>query len=278
VHELAARYQAEEEARNTHAMLIHAEKIGAVGQLASGVAHEVKNPLAIILQSVNYLEQDASPRGPQQSELLSMIKEAVLRADKIVRALLNFSRQEPLELKPDQLNAIIDGALELAQKQMSLRNVTTARQLAPALPLVQVSADHMKQVLINILLNALQAMPGGGQLTIRTLTTRLNGMAANVGRRKTDFLKLGDPVVVCEITDTGSGIPKDLLGRVFDPFYTTKPVGQGTGLGLSISRSIVEAHRGLMDIDSEVGRGTTVRISLPAAHRMTDGQDADPPH
>ena len=127
VHELALRYQAEEDARNTHAMLIHAEKIGAVGQLASGVAHEVKNPLTIILQSVNYLEQDAAPRSPQQSEFLSMIKESVIRADKIVRALLNFSRQEPLELKPDQLNPIIDGALELAQKQMSLWNVTTTR-------------------------------------------------------------------------------------------------------------------------------------------------------
>ena len=124
----------------------------------------------------------------------------------------------------------------------------------------------MEQVIINVLLNALHAMPEGGRLTIRTSSAQLNGVGAHVGRRMTDWLKPGDPVVVCEITDSGCGIPKNLLGRVFEPFYTTRPAGQGTGLGLSITRSIIAAHRGLIDIDSAVGRGTTVRITLPVAH------------
>ena len=265
VRELALRYEAEEEVRTTQELLIHAEKIRAVGQLVSGVAHEVKNPLAIILQATNCLEQDGTARTPKQVEFLAMIKESVMRADKIVRALLNFSRQEQFRLQPDQLNPIVDGALELAERQMHLRNVTTAKEFATALPPVRVSADHMKQVLINLILNALQAMPRGGQLTIRTLTTRLSGAATLVSRRMTDPLRPGDPVVICEVSDSGCGIPRERIARLFEPFRTTRPAGEGTGLGLSISRKIVEAHRGLIDVDSDEGRGTTVRIILPVA-------------
>jgi len=265
VRELALRHEAQEEARNTQELLIHAEKIRAIGQLASGVAHEVKNPLAIILQAASYLEQDGTLRTPKQVEFLAMIKESVTRADHIVRALLNFSRQEQLRMQPDQLNPIVDGALELADRQMHLRNVTTAKEFAPSLPPVRVSADHMKQVFINLILNALQAMPRGGQLTIRTLATRLSGTATLLSRRVTDPLKPGDPVVVCEVSDSGCGIPRERIAKLFEPFYTTRPAGEGTGLGLSISRKIVEAHRGLIDVDSDEGHGTTVRIILPVA-------------
>ena len=269
VRELALRYEAEEEVRNTQELLIHAEKIGAVGQLASGVAHEVKNPLAIILQAANYLEQDDTLRTPKQLEFLAMIKESVTRADKIVRALLNFSRREKLRLQPDQFNPIVDGALELAERQMHLRNVTTAKELAPALPPVRVSADHMKQVLINLILNALQAMPRGGQLTIRTLTTRLSGAATLVSRRMTDPLRPGDPVVICEVSDSGCGIPRERIARLFDPFYTTKPIGKGTGLGLSLSYGIVQKHNGNIEVQTEIGKGTTFRVTLPLLQPQT---------
>lgn len=258
--ELDKAYQ---ELKDTQAMLVQAEKMAAIGELASGVAHEVKNPLGIILQGVSYLELEITPEQANLHDVLQMIKEAVRRSDKIVRDLLNFSRHAPLESKPEDMAGVVDSALNLVEKQLALKDVKITRAYTPGLPPVLLDENQMKQVLINIILNALHAMPNGGELTLRLSLKQLDQVQPGVGRRTGDVFKLGQTVLVCEITDTGTGIPEDVLGKVFDPFFTTKPAGEGTGLGLAITREIVERHRGRIDITSQKGRGTTLRIALP---------------
>lgn len=255
--------QANQELKQTQAMLVQAEKMAAVGQLASGIAHEVKNPLHIILQCVNYLEPEVKARGAQAVEILEAIREAVMTADKIVRGLLDFSKPAPLELKAVQLGEVIDAALLLINNQAATKKVLIAKSVAPDLPPVVLDAQQIKQVLLNLFLNAIQAMPGGGELRIRARAERLTAAGRGVGGRDNDAFRVGDRALVCEIEDTGTGIPKELLPRVFNPFFTTKAPGEGVGLGLSITSAIIQAHRGLIQLDSEAGKGTTVTILLP---------------
>ena len=260
--ELATAYK---ELKSTQTMLVQAEKMAAIGQLASGVAHEVKNPLGIILQGVNYLEGEITPERKEAAEVLQMIKEAVMRADKIVRDLLNFSRQTPLEPKACDITQIIRASLGLIERQLTLSNVRVTEAFADGLPPVVIDENQMKQVFINILLNALQAMPQGGVLTLRTSTRAPECLPQGLVRRALETFRAGEAALLCEVDDTGVGLPTDKLQRAFDPFFTTKPAGEGTGLGLAISRSIVEKHRGAIAMASEEGRGTTVSIALPIA-------------
>lgn len=257
------------ELKETQNMLVQAEKMAAIGQLASGIAHEVKNPLGIILQGVNFLEEEISQEQAQQVEVLKMIKEAVRRSDKIVRDLLKFSRQAPVEAQPCDLAAVMAEALTLVEQQLVLKNITVVREFAAGLPAVMLDDNQMKQVFINIIMNAIHAMPQGGALTLRARRQVLEERQRGVGRRATDVFHPGQVVVVGEVVDTGCGIPAESLAKVFEPFFTTKPAGEGTGLGLAITRSIIERHRGLIDIDSRVGHGTTMRIVLP----LPDGPD-----
>ena len=262
VTELERAYQ---ELRRTQAMLVQAGKMTAVGQLASGIAHEVKNPLNIILQSVNYLEPELTARGGQAAEILQVIREAVVTADKIIRGLLDFSKPAPLELKRASLGSVLDASLMLVQNQLLAHRVRLVKEVDPALPPVMVDQNQIKQVFINLLLNALDAMPNGGELFVRATARVLTKPDIAIGARITDIFKLGEMVLVCEIGDTGSGIPRDVLHKVFNPFFTTKPPGEGVGLGLPISAAIIEGHRGLIHLESEEGRGTKAIIMLPLA-------------
>lgn len=253
--------------KSTQSQLIQAEKLKVVGAMASGVAHEVKNPLGIIMQAVNFLEAEVSSNNNEQFlSVINMIKEAIKRADSIICGMLDFSRPAPLKLKPSDLNMVIERSLGLVEKQLVLKSTKTSIHAEDDLPQVMIDSNQMQQVFINIILNALQAMPSGGQLFLRTFTKILTESEGIVGRRTTDIFAVGDTVVVCESEDTGQGIPKDKLDKVFDPFFTTKPPGQGTGLGLAIIRTIVEKHRGIITIESEEGKGTKVIITLPVAY------------
>ena len=260
--EIAKAYK---ELKDTQAMLIQAEKMSAVGQLASGVAHEVKNPLAIIIQSVNYLEKELDAEGGERLEVLNMIKEAIRRADKIIHGLLEFSRVASLEYRPGEINKVIKASLDLVEKQVVLKNIKIIKELAADAPLILMDENQMEQVFVNVILNSLQSMPEGGCLTLRTYTRELKELKDGIGRKAQDLFLPGEAMLICEVEDTGAGIPKDKLDKVFDPFFTSRPPGEGTGLGLSITRSIVESHKGLINIESEEEKGTKFTITLPIA-------------
>ncbi len=235
------------ELTDTHAQLIQSEKMAAIGLLASGVAHEIKNPLAIIIQGSEYLKS-VLPAESSALDSLSKIINAGLRADKIIKALLNFSRQTAAVFEETDLSVLIEDSLMLVEHQLSLRNVKIIRQFAPGLPKVKVDANQMKQVLINILVNASDAMRDGGAITIDLEEVRLSPQER--------YLQM-------TFTDTGCGIPEEHIAKVLDPFFTTKGKEGGSGLGLSISKGIIETHKGKIEIKSKVGQGTSVIIRLP---------------
>ena len=266
---VAVKKQAEEvsrayqELKQTQAMLVQAEKMAAVGQLASGIAHEVRNPLNIILQCINYLEPDVAKQGGQQAELMEAMRESVKTADSIIRGLLDFSRPATLELKPMAVSAVIDSALILVSSQLASKKIQITKTVAPQLPPVLMDETQMKQVLLNLIINAVHAMPQGGQLMLRSELRRLTAAGKGVGVRANDAFRVGETVVAIEVEDTGSGISQEILSRVFNPFFTTKAPGEGVGLGLSITSTIVQAHSGVVFLESEVNRGTKAVILLP---------------
>jgi hypothetical protein len=220
--------------------------MASIGLLAAGVAHEVNTPLTGISSFTQMLLEGADPEDPR-TRLLEKIERQTFRAAKIVNGLLNLSRPPSAsggDIAPVDLNTIINDVLSLLEHQFSLHHVKVRRELC-AEPVVVLGMEHkLQQVFLNLLLNARDAMPKGGWLTLRT--------------------RRADGVSVAEVLDTGSGVPSEYLGRIYDPFFTTKSMGQGTGLGLSITYGIVREHGGRIDCESAAGQGTRFTLQFPA--------------
>ncbi|MEP6689356.1 MAG: ATP-binding protein, partial [Gemmatimonadales bacterium] len=220
-----------------------------IGQLAAGVMHEINNPLATISACVAAIEGRV-PAGTtetaQVTEYLEIIDREVTRCSRIVDGLLDFSRPKPTEKRSLSLNAVVEETLFLLKHHQRFKRLQVLRELAPDLPATIGTAEQLIQVLMALLLDALDAMDHGGQLAVRT--------RRNPGR--------ADEILV-EVQDSGVGIPREDQGKIFEPFYTTKPPGRGTGLGLSICYGIVADHRGRIEVDSAPGSGATFRVYLP---------------
>jgi len=223
------------------------DKMASVGLLAAGVAHEVNTPLTGISSFTQMLLSNADPEDPK-TRMLEKIEQQTFRAAKIVNGLLNLSRSggsSSEENAPVDLNAVISDVLSLLEPQVAASKVKVRRELCPT-PALVVGVEHkLQQVFLNLFLNARDAMPKGGWLSVET--------------------RLEDGQVVAEVADTGSGIPSEHLSRIYDPFFTTKLIGKGTGLGLSITYGIVREHEGTLTCQSAVGQGTRFTVSLPAS-------------
>lgn len=249
----------------TQRQLIQLKKMSAIGCLASGIIHELKNPLSIILSGFEFLETKLSRANNKETkESLARIKEAVFRADAITKGLSAFSRPAQLKLEYSNINNIINETLLLVEHQMSLADIKIEKNYQKDIPEVNVNKNQIEQVLINILLNAFEAMPQGGKIKIRTYTRKIQEVGVRSGRRFTDYFKIGDQVVIIEIEDTGCGIPKKQLLKVLDLFFTTKKDAGNIGLGLNISQAIIDHHKGTIEIESRVNKGTKVTITLPS--------------
>jgi len=236
------------EFKQTQAELIQAEKMAALGRLASNLAHEIKNPLAINLQGLEYLKSILPPDKAYIDTIESLIK-SNLRADKILKDLLNFARPAaPLILEEVDIPLLINSSLFFVDPQSNLNNVTLTRQFAPDLPKVKLDYNQMQQVLINIFINAFDAMPQGGRITVTA------SQVEDVLKRK---------ILQIVISDTGCGIKENDINRIFEPFFSTKKETGGTGLGLAISKAIIESHKGAIGAESKYGEGTSVTIDLP---------------
>jgi PAS domain S-box-containing protein len=243
--------------KQTEEELLRSEKLASLGQLAASVAHEVNNPLAGIMVYIKLLlkkhRNSEIQSASTEDQLLKMERE-LDRTTRIIRNLLDFARQSEPSMKPVDIHKIIDAALLLIGNQINLENIKLEKKLNPRIPLVLADFDKIQQVLINIMLNAIQAMPEGGELAIATESAD----NVEIGRDRKRTVKI-------DIKDTGVGIPKENLNKLFTPFFTTKEKGQGVGLGLSVVHGIIGKHRGKIDVTSELGVGTTFTVYLEAA-------------
>jgi PAS domain S-box-containing protein len=258
----AALRKSHEELKSAQLQLIQAEKMESIGTLAAGVAHEVKNPLAIMMMGVNYLGKRFGTQDENLALVLKEMREAITRADTITRGLLDFAASRQLAVKAEDLNELIEETLKLVRHQLQEAQITVVREWESGLPLVGVDKNRIQQVFVNLFVNAMHAMPSGGTLTVRTYAKRLTETSHVEGSRRADGFWVGDTAVVAEVKDTGTGIPQENLAKIFDPFFTTKPTGVGTGLGLPVSKKIIELHGGTIDVKNNPGGGVRVIIML----------------
>jgi len=224
------------ELKTAQAQLIQAEKMEIVGKLAAGVAHEVKNPLAIIIQGVDYLKERISSNDKDLSLALKDLAEAVGRADDVVKGLLDFSSSAKLVMKLEDLNLIIGNSLLLMRHLIDKHQIKITKNFEENIPYIEVDKNRIEQVFLNLILNAIEAMPDGGNLLICTYLDK---------RQKQEKW------VVVQVEDSGTGIPEDNLKNMFEPFFTTKRATGGTGLGLSIVKNIIEMHGGKINISNK---------------------------
>ncbi|MCX6996467.1 MAG: PAS domain-containing protein [Kiritimatiellaeota bacterium] len=231
----------------TQMQLIEAAKMKSVGQLAASVAHEVKNPLAIALMGLEYLSSTVAINDDRVATVVKDTKEAIQRADIIIRELMNFSVPAKLEMKHQDLNRIVEHTVHLMRHEARKRNVTSNMDLGPSLPHLPLDGTKIEQTLVNLCMNAIEAMPTGGTLLVRT---------------RANQLEAGATEVIVDMEDTGAGIPEADLVNIFEPFFSRKQVGKGFGLGLSVSKQIIELHGGTLQIGNRPAGGAKVTITL----------------
>jgi signal transduction histidine kinase/HAMP domain-containing protein len=245
--------------RKSQEELVQAAKFKAIGQLASSVAHEVRNPLAIIMQSIDYLRN----RVPaQQQEVIQVAADNIKRANTIIGTLMDFSKAKELNIKPENINSIIDDSLALTRYSNLEEKVKVVKELSNDLPKLLVDRQKIIQVFVNIFLNAMQAMLGEGRIFVRTYLSEFKRPQEFPGEQKDNHSSSVTKTVIIEVEDEGVGISEENMNNIFQPFFTTKEAMTGIGLGLSVVREIITMHNGQIEIKSKLNQGTKVIIAL----------------
>ena len=253
-HEL---YNREQELNAAHVALVQSEKMSAFGQISAGIAHEVKNPLTGILGHTQLTKERIAKLCSNQvpkdvGNSLDIIEKETKRCKTIVENLMKFARQEKTEFVEENVSNVVTGAVGLVDHQLTINGVKIFQEIPDGFPKIVCNANQIEQVLMNIMMNAQHAMENSPE---KKITVR-------VKQGQTGFARI-------EIEDVGSGMPEDVKKKIFEPFFTTKPPGKGTGLGLSVSFGIIRDHKGLLDVDSQEGKGTTFIIQLPYKDQNT---------
>ncbi len=247
---LIERKHIEESNSRLQEQLRHADRLATLGQLSAGIAHEINEPLSTILGYAQLIKEDGQLKSDSASDLGKIIS-ATLHAREVVRKLMLFSRQMPPRLEAIDLNRLIEDGFYFLESRCSHQGVRIVRDLALDLPPLMADPGQIHQVLVNLTVNAMQALPDGGTITIRTLLKGKN--------------------VEISVSDNGIGMDSDLLQKIFIPFFTTKEIDQGTGLGLAVVHGIVTTHNGKIKVESKPGRGSVFKVSLPVKPEAAKG-------
>jgi PAS domain S-box-containing protein len=247
----------------TKLQLIEAEKLKTVGRLAAGIAHEVKNPLAVVTLGMDFLKKQLA----DSKEIMEVLNDMQIAADKanhVIFELLDYSSPHEISMVPKSINEIIEHVLTFMRHNFNEAQIELQLQLSPNLPAVLVDTKKMEQVFINLFLNAISVMPDGGKLTVNSHNETMQQAGSNVSSQMTECFRIGEKMVVIEVKDSGGGLSAAALEKVFDPFYSSKSTGNGTGLGLSVTRSIVDMHRGLITLENrKTTLGVCARLIFP---------------
>ena len=272
IRDIAERVHNEEVLRNTEAQLRHAQKMDAIGRLSSGLAHDFNNVLTVVLGYAKLLRDTLRSDGTATNQVeddLDGIQAALGRASTLTRQLLSFSRDQHLEMRVLNLNDVVEEAGRMIRRLVS-EKVSVQMSLSSQAAPVRIDHTQMEQILLNLAVNARDAMPDGGTLLIRTDAVRITEeQVVRSGR-----IERGDYVVL-KLRDTGAGMDETTLDRIFEPFFTTKPSGKGTGLGLATTYGLVQKWGGYLDVDSQPGKGTSFRIYLPRSTEEPEQREAD---
>ena len=232
--------------KTTQQGLIRTEKLSSLGQMAASIAHEVNNPLAGVLTYTQLLEKKiAGGKYDEETaqEYLSKMETELIRSTKLIRSLLDFARQSPPSMRPVSINDVITKSLEIASHSAKLQHIEVRQELALQLPEIMADFDQLQQVFINLIINAIQAMPDSGTLKLTTW--------------------LENNLIYAEVKDTGCGISEENMYSLFTPFFTTKDANKGVGLGLAVAHGLIENHKGRINVESTEGEGTTFTVILP---------------
>jgi len=232
-----------EQLQHSQNIIFQSEKLASIGQLAAGMAHEIRNPLGIITTSLYYLNEILPDKRKDVERHFQIIESEIERCQLLINNLLEFSRKSKSEVEAIDVNRLLSITLSLVEKDLFTRDIRLMKKMVGR-PKIKANLDEMKEVFLNLIMNAAQAMPTGGELKITTFVDRNNK-------------------VKVEIADTGVGIPRKNLNRIFDPFFTTKAAGEGTGLGLTIVHTIVKRYEGVIDVKSEEGKGSIFTLEFP---------------
>ncbi len=230
---------------------MRADRLASLGEMAAGIAHEIKNPLAGISGAAQLLSREI-PAGDSRAGIMEEMIALISRLDKTIKNLLNFARYTEPEFAPANINEVIEKVIFFVRQVPEGKKASFVTQFDQAMEEIEVDADQMKQVFLNLFLNALQAKAEDCEITVKTYGEALPGLMEPSHRKH---------FIMVSVIDNGPGITTDKLGKIFQPFYTTRE--EGTGLGLSITRKIVDLHEGRITVESEVGKGTAFHIFLP---------------
>jgi PAS domain S-box-containing protein len=262
--------------RRTRDQLIQKDKMAALGRMASGIAHEIRNPLEIIYMGMDYLENNLTDDKPDIHESIEKIFNAVNRADNIIKNVLSFSRQTAYKITQLPLNPLLDNVLTLGKPKLEKSGVVVRREYADESLEVAGDQTMLEQVFLNLVNNAADAMKDSKEkiLTVRAYKQLVTEIGYKTGYRQADFFNIGDEMIVVEISDTGKGIPEKTLSKIFEPFFTTKPTNEGTGLGLSLAHMIMDRLSGTIDVESRENKGTTFFVRLQPTIKIIDTKGA----
>jgi signal transduction histidine kinase len=257
--------KAQDDLKAAQAQLIEAEKFQAIARLSAGVAHEVRNPLAIMEMGLTFLADQ--PDAEANRAVLDEMQEAVRCANVVIVGLMDLSTPGELGMTAQSLPAIIERALAVLAGEIARSNVNVVREFADDLPAALADVSKLEQAFINIFTNALQAMPNGGALTLRAFVRTLdeNDALYDPGDRAGVRFRAGERAIIFEVSDTGASIAPENLSKLFEPFFSTKPTGQGMGLGLTVAKKIIEMHRGKIEVRNAETGGATVKMTFKIA-------------
>ncbi len=277
--DISERKRADEDLKAAQAQLMQLEKLHSIGQLAAGVAHEVKNPLQVILVGLQYLSDSPLAKDEETHSVIGEMRDALHRANGVVQDLLDFSSPRELGMQPRPINSLIEKALRFVRHDFSKAGVKIVTHLASELPEALVDPTKIEQVFVNLFTNACHAMPTGGTLTVATkekIMTPEESPKHDSGDRSGVRFRAGENVIAIEIRDTGTGVPPEKLSKIFEPFFTTKSTGKGTGLGLSVTQKIMDLHRGKISIENHPEGGVIATLTLKPINRAKAAQKTEP--